>query len=163
MDNLISRPAPNGAGLFILMKRNTFIFILLAIFVLGCAKKGGLEQLARENLPAKLAEMTEMTLGSSEGMEIKDIQVIYDCDSLCIVQCRSFAKDTDGNDVSKEVRYFFAQDRFMSFATGAPFYCHGVQDADYLSKEGIREFKMKMDKGGTERFMLSLALCDPVR
>ena len=144
------------------MKRFLFI-ISFVLIVLGCGRERGLENLARENLPAKLAEMTEMTLGTSEGMEIKDIQVIYDCDSLCVLQCHSFAKDTSGFEVSNNIRYFFLHDRFMSFVTGVPVYCHAVQSADYLSKEGIREFKEKMDKGGTERFMFCLAMCDPVK
>ena len=146
------------------MRRTLIIFTILSfVTLLACHKESKLERLARENLPGKLAEMTERTLGTSEGMEIKDIQVIYDCDSLCILQCRSFAKDTSGYDVSKDIRYFFLHDRFMSFATGTPVYCHTVQGADYLSKEGIREFKEKMDKGGRERFMFCLAMCDPVK
>ncbi|MBR5396486.1 MAG: hypothetical protein IK145_01365 [Bacteroidales bacterium] len=145
------------------MRIKPLLLLLSAALFFGCSSKGSLEQVAREHIQAKVFEAMGDRLGAVGEPEIKDIQVLYDCDSLCILQCRALSKDAEGNDLSGVARYIFAKDPFLSRANGKPAYCDAALGSEYLDSKGIKEFRKKMEDNGSDIFFYYLAMCEFIR
>lgn len=126
------------------------IFILAGLLLLiSCARNGSLVDVAIKRLPVSLDLAMREQMGTVDTPEIKDVKVIYDCDSLCVVQCRAGAKDMYGEIRSETVRYFFVKDVYMTRGTGVPSYGDLVVGGKYLKGKEIREFQKSMrDKAG---------------
>ena len=80
-------------------------------------------------------------LGVVGDTEVKDLKLIYNCDSLCII---------------------FIKDSVVSAISGKPTDYEAVRGADYLSRKGIKDFIKKMDDGGTDLYQQYLAMGDMV-
>ena len=145
------------------MRIKWILLLLSAAVLFGCYAGNGLEGVAREHISAKVGEAMKNRLGAVTEPEIKDIQVLYDCDSLCILQCRALSKDAEGNDLSGVARYIFAKDPFLSRANGKPAYCDAALGSDYLDSKGIKEFRKKMEDNGSDIFFYYLAMCEFIR
>ena len=90
------------------------------------------------------------------------LQVILDCDSLCILQCKASAPDASGRRREDTVRYFFVKDKMMSAFSGQPQYFDSVTGAQYLDKAGIKDFVKKYNENSTERYTYYLGMSAPV-
>ena len=88
-------------------------------------------------------------LGVVGDSEIKDLKLIYDCDSLCIFQGHAVGKNEEGQLIKESIRYIFVKDS-------------SVRGADYMSGKEIKDFKRKMDEGGTDLYQQYLAMGDMV-
>jgi len=126
------------------MKKFTFIIISILCLTSSCSNKAGLAPIAENNLPDLLDTEMRDYMGTVEKPVIKDLVVVFDCDSLCILQCHASAKDANGSTQSESIRYAFVKDTFLSACNGKDVYCHLVQGATYLDKKGIEEFHKKM-------------------
>lgn len=101
-------------------------------------------------------------LGVVGDSEVKDLQLIYDCDSLCIFQGHAIGKTEEGQLIKESIRYIFVKDSFVSAISGKPTYYEAVRGADYMSGKEIKDFKRKMDEGGTNLYQQYLAMGDIV-
>lgn len=126
------------------------MMIMAALMLLAaCSHGGSLAKVAVKRLPVSLDLAMREQMETVESPKIKNVKVIYDCDSLCVVQCKAGAKDVYGETRSETVRYFFVKDMFMSRATGVPSYGDLVVGGKYLKGKEIREFQKSMrDKAG---------------
>lgn len=93
---------------------------------------------------------------------ITDLQVIFDCDSLCILQCKASAPDASGRRREETVRYSFVRDNMMSAVSGRPQYFDRVTGAKYLDKKGIKDFVKKYKESSTEHYTNYLGMSAPI-
>ena len=88
---------------------------------------------------------------------IEGVKLIYDSDSLCVIQCRAGAKDAYGQMRNETVRYFFVEDVYMTRASGVPAYGDLVVGGKYLKGREIREFRKKMQYKAEETYLYYLS------
>lgn len=138
--------------------------LLLCSFALACARKSknSLFDEAQKQLPITLGRAMAEYMETVGEPTITDLQVIIDCDSLCILQCKASAPDASGRRRGDTVRYFFVRDNMMSAFYGHPLYFDNVTGAQYLDKDGIKEFVKKHEQNSTERYTYYLGICAPV-
>ena len=138
------------------------LLIFLCFCAGACARKSYLYDEAVKQLPITLeAAMTEYMETVGEPTII-GLQVILDCDSLCILQCKASAPDASGRLREDTVRYFFVKDKMMSAFSGRPQYFDSVNGAQYLDKAGIKDFVKKHNENSTERYTYYLGMSAPV-
>ena len=126
------------------MKGILNICLILAMMGLAaCQRSAGLEEMALQRLPV--------------GLEKAVREQLYDCDSLCIIQCMGVAKDAQGETVQFPVRYAFLLDVVMSAAEGHRVYCESVMGGPVLDEEGIRKIREVLAEKGTETYRYYLA------
>ncbi len=153
----------SGKGpVFLLTMRHRFILIIACSLILFSCSKGGLAPIAKNHLQAKVNEEMSTFLGVIGDTEIKDLKLIYDCDSLCIFQGFAIGKTSEEKIIKEPIRYIFVKDSFVSAISGKPTYYEAVRGADYMSGKEIKDFKRKMDEGGTNLYQQYLAMGDMV-
>jgi len=142
-----------------------FLFVLFVISALTCCgrKSADLKEMALKQLPISLDSAMREYMQTVEKPVIKDIETIYDCDSMCVLQCKAYARDADGQYRSETIRYFFIKDTFVSGATGVPSYGDFVLGGKYLDKKGIAAFRKSMKDGGTEKYNYYLGRINPLQ
>ena len=134
------------------------MIIMAALMLLAaCSRNGSLADVAVKRLPASLDLAMREQMGTVERPKIKDVKVIYDCDSICVVQCKAGAKDVYGKTRNETVRYFFVKDMFMSRATGVPTYGDLVVGGKYLKGKEISEFRKEMTDKAKGAYMYYLS------
>ena len=129
---------------------------------MSCSEKAHLSKVAEPHLAGRVAEEMADYLEVVDSPDISDLQLVYDCDSLCIFQFLASGTGPDGRTVRETMRYIFAKDNFMSMAGGAPAYYDVVLGAKYLSEEEIASFRKKMDDGGSGMYLYYLGLTAPL-
>ena len=133
------------------------------LLLASCSSKSGLEDMALGFLPDKVEESMSIYLGSVKRPEIIDVRLVYDSDSICVIQCVASSADASGNNMSQPMRYVFARDSFMSMAKGSDVYVHAAVGAKYLDDDGIKEFRQKMDDKSRNLYVTYLSMCDPIK
>lgn len=144
------------------MKRFFFFVIPALLLLASCTSRKGISEVAMQYFPDKLSEAFSEYLGEKVTPEVSGLEVIYDCDSLCMIQCYAVVPDPSGDDTVESVRYTFAKDPFFSRVEGRPIYYHTVKGAAYFNKEEIKQFQKKMEDGGSRLFAFYLASCEPL-
>lgn len=134
---------------------------ITAILLLSCSRSG-LAPIAKEYLPARLNEAMAEYMETVGEPRVDNMKVIYDCDSLCIIQGHASAKDAAGKDRDDTFRYIFVKDPFMTAMTGKPVYYDAVQGSKLLSGKELEEFRQKLRDGGSKTFNQYLAMGEPV-
>lgn len=114
-------------------------------------------RLAKENMPNLLETEMADYMGTVGKPDIQDVEVIYQCDSLCVLQAKVSGKDTSGAVQKETIRYFFIKDTFASAVFGLPEYCHSVTGAPYLDKKGIEEFCKEITAEPYKTYLYHLA------
>ncbi len=135
---------------------------LLLLLLSACERHSSLYRVAVENLPSCLDEAMREQMNTVDSPKILDVSAIYDCDSLCVLQCHAEAPDENGTVLKETVRFFFVKDMFVSFSTGVPSYSYLVKGGKILDKKEIRAFSEEMQKGGTERYLYYLGTSIPL-
>lgn len=150
-----------GPVFLLTMRHNCLILLPFALILLSCGGRG-LAPIAQKHLQSKVNEEMSTFLGVVGDSEIKDLKLIYDCDSLCIFQGHAVGKNEEGQLIKESIRYIFVKDSFVSAISGKPTYYEAVRGADYMSGKEIKDFKRKMDEGGTDLYQQYLAMGDMV-
>ena len=143
------------------MRHIYFTLLIYALALISCGEKG-LAPIARIHLQNKVNEEMATYLGVVGDTEVKDLKLIYNCDSLCIFQGYAIGKVTEEKILKESIRYIFIKDSFVSAISGKPTYYEAVRGADYLSRKEIKDFIKKMDEGGTDLYQQYLAMGDMV-
>lgn len=151
-----------GAGLFFIMKRIITCLLILFVSVSACSHKERLSQKAEERLHDSVEKAFKEELEITGDLEIKDLELIYDCDSLIVFQFNADITDSLGTKISNPIRYVFLLDTFMSMAEGKPAYCEGVFRSNILNKKEIADFKKKMDEQGGRGYSYFVGITSPV-
>ena len=126
-----------------IIKNILYVFCLSAMLVAASCSSSpkGLEDLAMERLPEALEKAMEDQMSVKGGARIQSPEIIFDCDSLCIIHFQAVAKDPSGNDYSFPVRYVFLRDVFMSAAMGHPVYSEMVTGSPTMDRAEVNKFK----------------------
>lgn len=93
---------------------------------------------------------------------ITDIEPIYDCDSLCVLQCRASAPDEFGNQRAETIRYVFVRDNFASAVSGRAVYLDYVSGGRYLDKNNKKLLRQKIETNGTRQYSYYIGISKPV-
>lgn len=141
------------------LKISTFIILAL---LCSCNKQSALVPLAKHSLPALLDKEMKNILGTVDKPKIQDVMVIYDCDSLCVLQCKASAHGQEGSVIEETVRYFFVKDNLVSVWSGKDTYYHMLQGAPYLDKQGIKDFRSVMNGKPQEAYQFYMTHAEPV-
>lgn len=146
------------------MKRHSIILATLLLLLLcSCsANKGGLYKEAVKAFPDRLKEAMSQYMGTVDAPEITNLEPIYDCDSICVLQCIASGKDASGKKHSDSVRYIFVRDNMLSAVAGHPVYLDNITGARYLDKQGKKEYCDKIISNGTNQYSYFLGICEPV-
>ena len=148
--------------IFVDMKR---VCIIIASLLLLCScseKKGSLYNEAVIFFPDRLKEAMNMYMGTVDTPEITGLEPIYDCDSICVLQCIASGTDAQGQKRSDSVRYIFVRDNMLSAASGRPVYLDNITGGRYLDKQGKKEYCDQIIANGTNQYSYFLGICEPV-
>lgn len=142
---------------------NKLLLALSVLLAVACGRNSGsLYDIALEQMPISVERGMRDYMSVVEKPVISDIELVYDCDSICVIQCKAFAKNEDGEYLGDTVRYYFVKDNFMTRAKGSPVYGDLVMGAEYLDRKGRKSFCRSMKAGGTERYLYYLGMASPL-
>ena len=122
---------------------------MLSVFLAmawACSSRPALEKEAFDRLPKALEKAMEEQMSMPGGAEIVSPEVMYSCDSLCIIQFKAIAKNPQAKGFSFPARYVFLKDVIMSHAYGHPVYAERVSGCVEMTPEEIKETKDKFLK-----------------
>lgn len=118
--------------------RKWFGLILLIAFVAAC-HMDSLSDKASEHFSRTLKKRVEERYVSGVAkMQIRDQKVIYENDSICLMQCYVDVIDRAGKKEFLEYRYIFLWDTFMSRLMGKKIYNEALLDFPCLPDEQIK-------------------------
>ena len=143
------------------MKRILLISVC-ALLCIACGRSSSLSKLAARQLPHSLDIAMREQMETVAAPVIKDVKLIYDSDSLCVLQCRAGAKDVYGKTRTETVRYYFVMDCIMTRASGEPSYGDLVVGGNYLKGREIKEFQKEMETRPEETYFYFLSASRPV-
>ena len=144
------------------MKRICIIVVLLLAFCSCTDDNGNLYKVASAYLPGRLETAMTEYMGTVGKPTIDDMEPVYVCDSVCVLQCRASGKDRYGKKRSDTVRYIFVLDVFQSKESGHPVYYDRIQGARYLNRKEKKDFKDKVIANGSNQYAYFMGMCDPV-
>lgn len=145
------------------MRIRTILLCLAALVAAAsCSSRGGLEKLAMKRLPTALEKAMEVQMGVKGGAKIQSPEIIYDCDSICMIQFQALAKDSAGEDYTFPVRYIFVKDVFMSAAKGHPVYSEMVAGSPKMDREEVQKLKDHCREHGTELYVFYSGAASPI-
>lgn len=92
------------------------ICIMLAILAMvGCQKKYKITEKARQQLPVSLDYFLSDFIPGHSIPEINHLSVVYENDTLALLQFRTSVKDSAGTEMAFDMRYVYLFDRRASY------------------------------------------------
>lgn len=135
------------------MKRIALLLKLAILaLVIGCSRTPELEKLAFSRLPKALEEAMIEDLSVSGGAQIDSPEILYSCDSLCIIQFKAVAKNPDADGYSFPVRYVFVRDVVLSHAYGHPVYAEKISGCPEMTPEDIEKTKAEFKRDAKKAY-----------
>lgn len=122
--------------------------LFLLALLQGCSGTASLEEKAFSRIPKALEKAMEEELSMTGGGTVSSPEVLYSCDSLCIIQFKAVAKDPQWEEYSFPARYIMGQDMVLSHAYGHPVYFEKLTGCPDLSPEEVEETKASLRKEG---------------
>ena len=144
------------------MKGIVKYFLILALMLpVACQRRTGLEKMAMNRLPVALDKAVREQLPYTD-VRVEKPFTLYDCDSLCVIQCEAIAKDPRGEEVRFPVRYAFLLDVVMSAAHGHRIYCESVTGSAVLDEDELQKTVEMMAGKGSETYYYYVAASTPI-
>ncbi len=136
------------------MKRIVPLFSLaVLLMVVGCSTQpSSLKDKALVRLPKALEQAMVEDLSLPGGAEIVSPEILYTCDSLCIIHCTAVAKAPEADGYSFPVRYVFLQDMVLSHAYGRPVYAEKLSGSPELTQEDIRQARAEYQRDAKKAY-----------
>lgn len=122
--------------------------LFLLALLQGCSGTASLEEKAFSRIPKALEKAMEEELSMTGGGTVSSPEVLYSCDSLCIIQFKAVAKDPRQEGYSFPARYIMGLDMVLSHAYGHPVYFEKLTGCPDLSPEEMEETKASLRKEG---------------
>ena len=146
------------------MKRLCIVIVsMLLLGLCSCSsKKGSLYEEALKVFPQRLEAAMAEYMGTVDAPVITGLEPIYDCDSICVLQCKATGTDIYGKKRSDTVRYVFVKDNMLSAYYNRPIYLDNISGGKYLDKKGKKEYRDKIVSNGTNQYSYFLGICEPV-
>lgn len=142
------------------MKRNVLLPLVLLFIAIGCSTTPQLEKVAFSRIPKALEKAMQEDLSLPGGARIVSPEVLYSCDSLCIIQFKAVAKNPEAQGYSFPARYFLVKDMVFSRAYGYPVYSEKMTGCPDLNEKEIRETKAKFEKEGQQTYIYYSSTCN---
>ena len=143
------------------MKR-TLSMLFLLVLLQGCSGTASLEEKAFSRIPKALEKAMEEELSMTGGGTVSSPEVLYSCDSLCIIQFKAVAKDPQWEEYSFPARYIMGQDMVLSHAYGHPVYFEKLTGCPDLSPEEMEETKASLRKEGDALYTFYASTANPI-
>lgn len=128
----------------------------------GCSGTASLEEKAFSRIPKALEKAMEEELSMTGGGTVSSPEVLYSCDSLCIIQFKAVAKDPQWEEYSFPARYIMGQDMVLSHAYGHPVYFDKLTGCPDLSPEEMEETKASLRKEGNALYTFYASTANPI-
>lgn len=135
-----------------MVKTRTLLVVLAALFfalVTGCHRTYSITERAKQQLPVSLEYGMSKYIYDFKDPEIEDLKVVYENDSICLLQFTAAYKDSANTTKRLDLRYIYLFDRFMSMAEGKPVFNEGFRNIlclpDQIIKESREEVKMNKE------------------
>lgn len=122
------------------MKHCTLAIIFLAtIFLFGCGRTYSISERAKQQLPVSLEYGMSKYINGFSDPKIEDLKIVYENDSICLLQFTAAYKDTLNQTKRLDLRYIYLFDRFMSMAERKPVFNEGFRNILCLPDELIKK------------------------
>lgn len=136
--------------------------LFLLALLQGCSGTASLEEKAFSRIPKALEKAMEEELSMTGGGTVSSPEVLYSCDSLCIIQFKAVAKDPQWEEYSFPARYIMGQDMVLSHAYGHPVYFEKLTGCPDLSPEEMEETKASLWKEGDALYTFYASTANPI-
>jgi hypothetical protein len=136
--------------------------LFLLALLQGCSGTASLEEKAFSRIPKALEKAMEEELSMTGGGTVSSPEVLYSCDSLCIIQFKAVAKDPQWEEYSFPARYIMGQDMVLSHAYGHPVYFEKLTGCPDLSPEEMEETKASLRKEGDALYTFYASTANPI-
>jgi hypothetical protein len=127
-------------------------FALLALALACSSPTPELKDVAFARLPKALEQAMVEDLGLPGGAEIVSPEILYSCDSLCIIHFTAVAKAPEADGYSFPVRYVFLQDMVLSHAYGHPVYAEKLSGSPEMTPEDIQQTKAEYQRDARKAY-----------
>ncbi len=98
--------------------RKALFFLMFAAIVFGCDRQYTITKRARLQLPVSLNErLTDIVPAAGEA-QIRNLKIVYENDSICLLQFTAAYKDTADVERTIDLRYIYLYDDFGSIMNG---------------------------------------------
>ena len=134
----------------------------LLVMAWSCSTQPALEQKALSRIPEALERAMNEELSMSGGGTVSSPEILYSCDSLCIIQFKAVAKDPQWEGYSFPARYIMGQDMVLSHAYGHPVYFEKLTGCPDLSPEEMEETKASLRKEGDALYTFYASTANPI-
>ncbi len=129
------------------MKHCTLAIIFLAtIFLFGCGRTYSITERAKQQLPVSLEYGMSKYINGFSDPKIEDLKIVYENDSICLLQFTAAYKDTLNQTKRLDLRYIYLFDRFMSMAERKPVFNEGFRNILCLPDELIKKSRKEVKK-----------------
>lgn len=136
--------------------------LFLLALLQGCSGTASLEEKAFSRIPKALEKAMEEEISMTGGGTVSSPEVLYSCDSLCIIQFKAVAKDPQWEEYSFPARYIMGQDMVLSHAYGHPVYFEKLTGCPDLSPEEMEETKASLRKEGDALYTFYASTANPI-
>ena len=147
-----------------IIKNISYYFHLAALILLASCSSSpeGLGKMAMKRLPDALEMAMEDQMSVKGGARIQSPEIIFDCDSLCIIHFQAVAKDPSGKEYSFPVRYVFVRDAFLSAAEGHPVYSELVTGSPTMDRSEVEKLKEYCREHSDELYVHYAGAANPI-
>lgn len=112
-----------------------YVFILAAFF--SCNGTPELVKLAKKQMPSTIQEAMTERFGAVKDLSLDSLGVVYQDDSICILQCWAHAKTLNDKPVERQYRYYYLFNVEMSNINHKMIFNDGYIDLPILPKSKI--------------------------
>lgn len=124
-----------------------FFCILAALLSLcSCAEKTPeLVRLAKTQMPATIDSTLKYEYGAVKDIQIDSFALVYNDDSICMLQCRVRCSTLNDERIEKEYRYYYLFDILQSNLNNRMIFSDGLIELPLLPKERIESSLKELD------------------
>lgn len=128
--------------------RTFFTGILLAglMMICGCERECLITKRAKRQLPVSLEYGLSKFVNGFSDPKIEDLKIVYENDSICLLQFTAAFKDTSNATRRLDFRYIYLYDRFMSMAEKRPVFNEDFRNILCLPDELIKQSREEVKK-----------------
>ena len=139
-----------------------FLCSILVAFAACSKAPASLEELALSRLPKALEQAMTEELSVQGGADIVSPEIMYSCDSLCIIQFKAVAKAPHLEGYSFPARYVLVQDMVLSHAYGHPVYAEKLTGCPEMDEKEMEETKARFLKDAEKTYIFYAATANSI-
>lgn len=130
------------------MKRSTIVFLLISLaMTVGCIGHSyPITERAKKQLPVSLEYGMSKYVQDFKDPAIENLKIIYENDSICLLQFTAAYKDKSNKTKRLDLRYIYLLDGFMSMAEGKPVFNEDFRNILCLPDEIIKESRKEVKR-----------------